>query len=76
MGLFTEASRRTMTAVTKTKVRLLAIKYDDILLLASENPKFSFYLMHLIPLLGWITAPFYSIVAAHLNTQELKDKIV
>ncbi len=35
-----------------------------------------FYLMHLIPLLGWITAPFYSIVAAHLNTQELKDKIV
>ncbi len=48
MGLFTEASRRTMTAVTKTKVRLLAIKYDDILLLASENPKFSFYLMHLM----------------------------
>ena len=48
MGLFTEASRRTMTAVTKTKVSLLAIKYDDILLLASENPKFSFYLMHLM----------------------------
>jgi hypothetical protein len=48
MGLFTEASRRTMTAVTKTKVSLLVIKYDDILLLASENPKFSFYLMHLM----------------------------
>jgi CysZ protein len=32
-----------------------------------------FYLMHLIPVIGWMTAPFYSLIAAHLNTQEIKD---
>jgi CysZ protein len=32
-----------------------------------------FYLLHLIPIIGWITAPFYALVAAHLNTQEIKD---
>lgn len=32
-----------------------------------------FYLLHLLPIIGWITAPFYALVAAHLNTQEIKD---
>lgn len=34
---------------------------------------FVFYLLHLLPIVGWITAPFYALVAAHLNTQEIKD---
>lgn len=32
-----------------------------------------FYLLHLVPIIGWITAPFYALIAAHLNTQEIKD---
>lgn len=32
-----------------------------------------FYLLHLIPIIGWMTAPFYALIAAHLNTQEVKD---
>lgn len=32
-----------------------------------------FYLLHLLPIIGWITAPFYALVAAHLNTQEIKE---
>jgi CysZ protein len=32
-----------------------------------------FYIMHLIPIIGWMTAPFYALIAAHLNTQEIKD---
>ncbi len=32
-----------------------------------------FYLLHLIPVIGWMTAPFYALIAAHLNTQEIKD---
>jgi CysZ protein len=32
-----------------------------------------FYLLHLIPIVGWMTAPFYALIAAHLNTQEVKD---
>lgn len=32
-----------------------------------------FYIMHLIPFIGWVTAPFYALIAAHLNTQEIKD---
>ena len=35
---------------------------------------FVFYLIHLVPIIGWITAPFYALIAAHLNTQEIKDK--
>ena len=35
-----------------------------------------FYMMHLLPIIGWITAPFYALIAAQLNTQELKDKEV
>ena len=32
-----------------------------------------FYILHLIPIVGWMTAPFYALIAAHLNTQEIKD---
>ena len=32
-----------------------------------------FYLLHFIPVVGWITAPFYSLIAAQLNTLEVKD---
>ncbi len=32
-----------------------------------------FYIMHLVPVIGWMTAPFYALIAAHLNTQEIKD---
>jgi CysZ protein len=32
-----------------------------------------FYLIHLVPIIGWMTAPFYALIAAHLNTQEVKD---
>jgi len=32
-----------------------------------------FYVMHLLPIIGWMTAPFYALIAAHLNTQEVKD---
>lgn len=32
-----------------------------------------FYMIHLIPIVGWMTAPFYALIAAHLNTQEVKD---
>lgn len=32
-----------------------------------------FYILHLIPIIGWVTAPFYALIAAHLNTQEIKD---
>ena len=32
-----------------------------------------FYMLHLIPIIGWMTAPFYALIAAHQNTQEVKD---
>jgi CysZ protein len=32
-----------------------------------------FYLLHLIPIIGWMTAPFYALIAAHINTQEIKE---
>lgn len=34
-----------------------------------------FYMLHLIPIIGWMTAPFYALIAAHLNTQEVKDNV-
>lgn len=34
-----------------------------------------FYLIHLLPIIGWITAPFYALVAAHINIQEVKEHI-
>ena len=34
-----------------------------------------FYMMHLVPVIGWMTAPFYALIAAHLNTQENKDNV-
>jgi len=27
----------------------------------------------LIPIIGWMTAPFYALIAAHINTQEIKE---
>jgi CysZ protein len=32
-----------------------------------------FYILHLIPIIGWMTAPFYALIAAHINTQEVKE---
>ena len=32
-----------------------------------------FYLLHFIPIIGWMTAPFYALIAAKLNTLEVKD---
>ena len=32
-----------------------------------------FYLLHLVPVIGWMVAPFYALIAAHLNTQQVKD---
>ena len=32
-----------------------------------------FYLMHIIPLIGWVLAPAYAIVAATLSLHEIKD---
>jgi len=32
-----------------------------------------FYLLHLLPIIGWMVAPFYALIAAHLNTQQVKD---
>ncbi len=34
-----------------------------------------FYIMHLVPIIGWMTAPFYAMIAAHINTQEIKENI-
>lgn len=48
MGMFTEKSRRTMTAQTASPVELLVIKYNDIIDIAASDSKFSFYLMHLM----------------------------
>mgnify|MGYP006164081431 CR=1 FL=1 len=32
-----------------------------------------FYMLHLVPIIGWMVAPFYALIAAHLNTQQVKD---
>ena len=32
-----------------------------------------FYLLHFIPIIGWMTAPLYALIAAKLNTVEVKD---
>jgi hypothetical protein len=26
-----------------------------------------------LPIIGWMVAPFYALIAAHLNTQQVKD---
>ncbi len=48
MGLFTEENRRTATAVATTEVELLCVRYDELLELAAQNPRFGFYLMRLM----------------------------
>ena len=48
MGMFTDENRRTATAVAETDIELLAIRYDDLLQLAAQDPEFSFYLMRLM----------------------------
>lgn len=48
MGLFTEENRRTATAVAKTDLTLLCVRYDDLLELAAQDPQFGFYLMKLM----------------------------
>ena len=48
MGLFTEENRSTATAVAKTDLTLLCVRYDDLLELAAQDPQFGFYLMKLM----------------------------
>jgi CRP-like cAMP-binding protein len=48
MGMFTDENRRTATAIAETGVELLAIRYEDLLQLAAQDPEFSFYLMRLM----------------------------
>jgi CRP/FNR family transcriptional regulator, cyclic AMP receptor protein len=48
MGLFTEENRRTATAVAATDVELLCVRYDELLELAAQDPRFGFYLMRLM----------------------------
>jgi CRP-like cAMP-binding protein len=48
MGLFTEENRRTATAVAETNVELLCLRYDALLELSAQNPRFGFYLMKLM----------------------------
>ena len=48
MGLFTDENRRTATAVAASEVELLCVRYDDLLQLTAQNPRFGFYLMRLM----------------------------
>jgi CRP/FNR family cyclic AMP-dependent transcriptional regulator len=48
MGMFTDENRRTATAIAESDIELLAIRYDDLLQLAAQDPEFSFYLMRLM----------------------------
>lgn len=48
IGLFTDENRRTATAVAATEVELLSMRYDALLELAAQEPKFAFYLMRLM----------------------------
>lgn len=34
-----------------------------------------FYLMHLLPVIGWVLAPAYSVIAATLSLHPLKEKV-
>lgn len=61
-GLATEKQNRQLTATYLSRHKGLPIGNGIV-----------FYLLHLLPIIGWITAPFYALVAAHLNTQEIKD---
>lgn len=61
-GLATEKQNRQLAAAYVSRHKGLPIGNGIV-----------FYLLHLLPIVGWITAPFYALVAAHLNTQEIKD---
>lgn len=61
-GLATEKQNRQLAATYLSRHKGLPIGNGIV-----------FYLLHLLPIIGWITAPFYALVAAHLNTQEIKD---
>lgn len=61
-GLATEKQNRSIASAYVSKHKGLPIGNGIV-----------FYLLHLLPIVGWITAPFYALVAAHLNTQEIKD---
>ena len=58
---------------TENKTRLVAATYVSRHKGLPIGNGIIFYLLHLIPLIGWMTAPFYALIAAHLNTQEIKD---
>jgi CysZ protein len=58
---------------TENKSRLLAATYVSRHKGLPIGNGIMFYLLHLIPVIGWMTAPFYALIAAHLNTQEIKD---
>lgn len=61
-GLATELKQRSVSAAYVSHHKGLPIGNGII-----------FYLMHLLPIIGWITAPFYALIAADINTQEVKD---
>jgi CysZ protein len=58
---------------TENKTRLVAATYVSRHKGLPIGNGIIFYLLHLIPVIGWMTAPFYALIAAHLNTQEIKD---
>jgi CysZ protein len=58
---------------TENKSRLVAATYVSRHKGLPIGNGIMFYLLHLIPVIGWMTAPFYALIAAHLNTQEIKD---
>jgi CysZ protein len=58
---------------TENKSRLVAATYVSRHKGLPIGNGIIFYLLHLIPVIGWMTAPFYALIAAHLNTQEIKD---
>ena len=58
---------------TENKNRLAAATYVSLHKGLPIGNGIIFYLLHLIPIIGWMTAPFYALIAAHLNTQEIKD---
>lgn len=48
IGLFADDNRRTASAVAASDVELLALRYSDLMQLATQNPQFGFYLMRLM----------------------------
>jgi CRP/FNR family cyclic AMP-dependent transcriptional regulator len=48
IGLFTDDNSRTASAVASSDVELLSLRYSDLMQLATQNPRFGFYLMRLM----------------------------